>query len=62
MLITAENKSYDVQVEIETGSAEGGLIFFYNEKSYSGLTVKGKQRNGNVLARFTDGATTRASS
>lgn len=42
LLITAEDKGYDVQAEVENNSAEGGLLLFYNEKSYSGLTSKGK--------------------
>lgn len=38
LLITAEDKGCDVQVEVESGSAEGGLLLFYNEKNFSGLT------------------------
>lgn len=45
MLITAESKGYDVQVDIEMHSAEGGLLLYYNEKSYSRLTVEDKRQN-----------------
>lgn len=43
LLITAEDKGYDVSVDVESGKVEGGLLLFYNEKSYSGLTVKGRR-------------------
>ena len=43
LLITAEDKAYDVQVEVESSSAEAGLLLFYNENNYGGLTMKGKQ-------------------
>ena len=43
LLMTAEDKGYDVQVRLEkTGGKQAGLMLFYNEKYYSGVTTDGK--------------------
>lgn len=42
LLIAAEDKAYDVQVELKTGTREAGLLLFYNEQSYSGITNDGR--------------------
>lgn len=42
LLVTAEDKGYDVQVTLDKISTESGLLLFYNENSYSGLTAHGK--------------------
>lgn len=42
MLITAQDKGYDVACEVNITGKEGGLMLFYNEKAFSGLTSNGK--------------------
>lgn len=43
LLTTAEDKQYETEVEIRLGNRNtGGLILFYNEKAYAGLTSDGK--------------------
>lgn len=42
LLTTAEDKGYDVQVKVRNGAGQSGLMLFYNEKMYSGVTTDGK--------------------
>ncbi|WP_308233154.1 family 43 glycosylhydrolase [uncultured Prevotella sp.] len=42
LLITAEDKGYDVKVDLKSVSTQSGLMLFYNEKAYSGITTDGK--------------------
>ncbi|MBQ9356530.1 MAG: family 43 glycosylhydrolase [Prevotella sp.] len=44
LLVTAQDKGYDVQVKLRQGSArEAGLILSYNDTAFSGATLKGRQ-------------------
>lgn len=44
LLITAPDHRYDLQVEITLGKGSiGGLILFYNEKAFAGISSDGKQ-------------------
>lgn len=43
LLITAEDKGYDVQVDLLKPSAQSGLMLFYNAKCYSGVATDGKK-------------------
>ncbi len=43
LLVTAEDKNYETQVDIVTGGGNrAGLVLFYNEKAYAGLVSDGK--------------------
>lgn len=43
MLLTPQHKNYEVKVTIQTNrNAESGLILFYNENGYTGVTTNGK--------------------
>jgi len=43
LLTTATDTSYETQVEVNlTGGGTGGLILFYNEKAFAGITSNGK--------------------
>lgn len=43
LLTTAEHKSYEAQVEITVSKGNtAGLLLYYNEKAYAGLTTDGK--------------------
>lgn len=42
MPITAEDKGYDVECEVNLTGKEAGLMLFYSEKGFSGLTSDGK--------------------
>ncbi len=43
LLVTAPDKTYETQVEIETEKGnQAGLILFYNEKAYAGVVSDGK--------------------
>ncbi len=43
LLTTAEDKAYETQVEIQVGSGNvAGLMLFYNEQAYAGITSDGK--------------------
>ena len=43
LLTTATNKNYEVQVEVQAGKdAIGGLLLFYNEKAFAGVSSDGK--------------------
>ncbi len=43
LLATAEDKAYETQVEIQVGSGNvAGLMLFYNEQAYAGITSDGK--------------------
>ncbi|MGN1374985.1 MAG: family 43 glycosylhydrolase [Prevotella sp.] len=42
LLITAEDKGYVVQVKVKNNATQSGLILFYNEKMYSGISTDGK--------------------
>lgn len=43
LLTTAADKSYEVQVEVHTENAnQAGLVLFYNEEAYAGVTSDGK--------------------
>lgn len=53
LLTTATDKNYETQVEITVGSGNtAGLILYYNEKAYAGLTSDGRKftvyRDGNT--------------
>lgn len=44
LLITAEDKSYETQVEINVGKENiAGLMLYYNERAYAGVISDGKQ-------------------
>lgn len=43
LLITAEDKGYDVQVKVKTDGCMAGLLLFYNEKHYTGVLTDGRQ-------------------
>jgi beta-xylosidase len=44
LLTTASDKSYEVNVEVNLRkNGSGGLILFYNEKAYAGITGNGNQ-------------------
>ena len=43
LLTTAEDKGYDVKVDLKSVSTQSGLMLFYNEKAYSGITTDGKK-------------------
>jgi beta-xylosidase len=44
LLITATDAAYEVQVEVTVPSGgRGGLILFYNEKAFAGITSDGKE-------------------
>jgi beta-xylosidase len=44
LLITATDKTYEVQVEVQPNKGNNaGLILFYNEKAYAGILFDGKQ-------------------
>lgn len=43
LLATVEDKNYETQVEVNTGNGNtAGLILYYNEKAYAGITSDGK--------------------
>lgn len=39
LLTTAEDEEYDIQVEVNAGKTQAGLMLFYNEKAFSGIGV-----------------------
>ena len=42
LLLTPEDKYYETEVDVETGdNSSGGLVLFYNEKAYAGVTTNG---------------------
>ena len=43
LLTTAEDKGYDVQTWVKVGSKQAGLMLFYNEKAFSGVSTDGKK-------------------
>ena len=44
LLTTVEDKNYETQVEVHTGAGNtAGLILYYNEKAYAGITSDGKK-------------------
>ena len=44
LIATVTDKTYETQVELTTGNGNsGGLILFYNEKAYAGITSNGKE-------------------
>ncbi len=59
LLVTAEDKAYDVRVTIDRTSTESGLLFFYNKKSFSGVTAHGKDlkiyHDGELLKTIKNG-------
>lgn len=42
LLITAEDKAYDVQVQVKHGGKQSGLVLFYTEEHFSGVAFDGK--------------------
>lgn len=43
LLVTAEDKNYETQVDIQTGKGnKAGLVLYYNEQAYAGLVSDGK--------------------
>lgn len=43
LLVTATDKTYETQVEVEVaGGNQGGLLLFYNEKAYAGIVADAK--------------------
>jgi len=46
LLTTATDKNYEIQAELTVGKgAIGGLLLFYNEKAFAGVSSDGKQFN-----------------
>lgn len=44
LLTTATNKNYEIQVEVTVGKgAKGGLVLFYSDKAFAGVSSDGKQ-------------------
>lgn len=56
LLMTAEDKGYDVQVKIKNNAKQSGLMLFYNEKMYSGISTDNKwfylYHKGELLKRI----------
>lgn len=42
LLTTAEDEKYDIQVEVNAGKTQAGLMLFYNEKAFSGIGADNK--------------------
>lgn len=42
LLTTAEDEKYDIQVEVNAGKTQAGLMLFYNEKAFSGISADAK--------------------
>jgi len=55
LLITATDHSYEIEVEVTLGQGSaGGLVLFYNEKAFAGISSDGKQF---TLYKSADGVT-----